>query len=152
MLRQAAVAVLLVGTAVSLTAVARRRLGHGAGRNGGGGAHTHLCFLCQGEWSHGGRCPEGRARLCPWCLAGGRADADALPDRITGALAEIGPARRGRHAHHCPACLTTWTHRRAGGCTAGDRAALPECPGCLGSRLAPTAPTDYPKTLRSGEP
>jgi hypothetical protein len=68
MLRHAAVAVLVVGTAVSLTTVARRRLGQGA--NGNGRAHAHLCFLCAGEWSHGGRCPVGRARLCPWCLAG----------------------------------------------------------------------------------
>ena len=139
MLRHAAVAVLVVGTAVSLTTVARRRLGRGANGNGGGRAHAHLCFLCAGEWSHGGRCPEGHARLCPWCLAGSRADADALPARIVSTLHEIGPARRGRHAHHCPDCLATWTHRQGGACTAGDRAALPECPGCLRRRAMPHA-------------
>jgi hypothetical protein len=130
MLREAAVAVLLVGTAVSLTTAARRRLGHGAPRNGGGRGHPHHCFLCDGWWSHEGECVEGPARLCPWCLAGSRADTTALPERIVSLIREIGPARRGRHAHHCPACLTTWSHRHAGACTAGDRAALPECPGC----------------------
>jgi hypothetical protein len=143
MLRHAAVAVLVVGTAVSLTTVARRRLGHGA--NGNGRTHAHLCFLCAGEWSHGGRCPEGRARLCPWCLAGSRDQGDTLPPRIASVLREIGPARRGRHAHHCPSCLTTWTHRQGGDCTAGDRAALPECPGCLRRRAMPYA-MDHART------
>jgi hypothetical protein len=130
MLRQTAFAVLLVGTAVSLTTTARRRLGYASTRNGGGRAHAHHCFLCDGRWSHQGRCPEGRARLCPWCLADSRADTEALPTRIVSTIQEIGPARRGRHAHHCPRCLTTWPHRHAGPCTAGDRAVLPDCPGC----------------------
>jgi len=130
MLRQAVVAVLLVGTAVSLTTAARRRLGHGSPRNGGGRGHPHHCFLCDGTWSHQGECAEGPARLCPWCLAGSRAGNAALPERIVSLIQEIGPARRGRHAHQCPACLTTWSHRHAGACTAGDRAALSECPGC----------------------
>jgi hypothetical protein len=140
MLRQVAVAMLVVGTAVSLATVARRRVGSGATRNGGDRTHAHLCFLCAGEWSHGVRCPDGRARLCPWCLAGSRADAGSLPERTVRALREIGPARRGRHAHHCPTCLTTWTHRRGDACTAGDRAELPECPGCL--RLRATSPAE----------
>ena len=123
MLRQAAVAVLLVGTAVSLTTVARRRSAEGRG-------HAHRCFLCEGEWRHDARCGEEPARLCPWCLAGSRADSEALRARILRTLEAIGPAWRGRHAHHCPSCLTTWTHRPGDACTAGDRAALPECPGC----------------------
>lgn len=130
MLRRAAVAVLVVGTAVSLATTARRRMGHDPTRNGDGRGHPHHCFLCDGWWSHPAECAEGPARLCPWCLAGSRPDAAALPERILGLIREIGPARRGRHAHHCPACLTTWTHRRAAACTAGDRAALSECPGC----------------------
>lgn len=130
MRRQTAVAVLLVGTAVSLVTAARRRLGYGLTQNGDGPGHTHQCFLCAGEWSHQASCQAGRARLCPWCLAGSRADAAALPQRIVSTIQEIGPARRGRHAHHCPRCLATWPHRHAGTCTAGDRAALPECPGC----------------------
>jgi hypothetical protein len=136
MLRQAAVAVLLVGAAVSLTTAARRRLGHGAARNGGGRGHPHHCFLCDGWWSHAGECAEGPARLCPWCLAGSRPHTGALPERIVSLIQEIGPARRGRHAHHCPTCLTTWSHRHADACTAGDRAALPECPGCRRRRAA----------------
>jgi hypothetical protein len=130
MLRQAAVAMVVVGTAVSLTTAARRWLDHGLLRSGGVRGHPHHCFLCDGWWSHPAECAEGPARLCPWCLAGSRPDAAALPDRILSLIRDIGPARRGRHAHHCPACLTTWAHRRGDACTAGDRAALSECPGC----------------------
>jgi hypothetical protein len=140
MLREAAVAVLLVGTAVSLRNATRRRRGPASTGNGRG--HSHHCFLCDGWWSHAAQCREAAARLCPWCLAGSRADTAALPERIVGLIQEIGPARRGRHAHHCPACLTTWSHRQAGCCTAGDRAALADCPGCRRrrARLPVSAP------------
>jgi hypothetical protein len=136
MVRQtAALAVFLVATAVSLTTAARRRLVHSSNGNGNGRVHAHRCFLCQGDWSHQRWCPEGRARLCPWCLAGSRGDKAALPERIVSTIEEIGPARRGRHAHHCPTCLTTWSHQGAA-CTAGDRAVLADCPACRRQRAA----------------
>ena len=121
-------AVLLVGTAVSITTAARRlrRVGR---------EHPHHCFLCDGTWTHLAQCTEGPARLCPWCLAGSRTDGAVLPETIVDRIREIGPARRGRHAHQCSACLVSWTHRHGESCTAGDRAALPECPGCQRLRL-----------------
>ena len=128
MVRETVVAVLLVGTAVSITTAARRlRLG--------GREHPHHCFLCDGTWTHLAQCTEGPARLCPWCLAGSRTEGSALPDTIVRRIREIGPARRGRHAHQCSACLVSWTHRHGESCTAGDRAALPECPGCQRRRV-----------------
>ena len=131
MVRQTAIAALLVGTAVSLTTVAARRLRRG------GPDHPHHCFLCDGTWTHETRCAEGPARLCPWCLAGSRADGAALPEEIVSRIRDIGPARRGRHAHQCPACLVSWVHRHGEICTAGDRAALPDCPGCQRPRNGP---------------
>lgn len=125
-----ALALLLVGAAVSLTTVARRRAVNGVARNGGGPGHAHHCFLCEGEWTHRTPCREGRAWLCPWCLTGSREGSGALPEHVVRTLRAIGPARRWRHAHRCPRCLTTWWHRNGGACTAGDRAALPGCPGC----------------------
>jgi hypothetical protein len=141
--RAAVVAVLVLGAAVSLASAVRRRAGNGAARNGSG--HAHHCFLCEGEWHHRGPCATERSLLCPWCLAGSRAGAGTLPERIASALQEIGPARRGRHVHRCPRCLTTWTHRGTGNgtCTADDRAALPECPGC--QRRKPRGPTALPR-------
>ncbi|HWC04642.1 MAG TPA: hypothetical protein VHF87_17965 [Methylomirabilota bacterium] len=128
--RRAAFAVLLLGVTISLRRAVCRAGGMAPGRNGR--VHVHHCFLCEGEWAHWRPCPEGRARLCPWCLAGSRRGPDGLPERISSAIDEIGPARRGRHTHSCLRCLTTWSHGGAGtgGCTAGDRAALPGCPEC----------------------
>ena len=71
--RGTAVAVLLVGTAVSITTAARRL-------RRGGREHPHHCFLCDGIWTHLAQCTEGPARLCPWCLAGSRTDGAALPE------------------------------------------------------------------------
>ena len=130
MVRKAAVAVLLLGAAVSLTGLTRRRSATGSTPDGDGRAHLHHCFLCEGEWSHRAPCRQGRAWLCPWCLADGPAHAGARSDRVASTIREIGAARRRRHGHRCPRCLTTWVHRNARTCTAGDRVVLPECPGC----------------------
>src|SRR5262245_43099075 len=137
MIRKAAVAVVLLGAVVSLTKVARPRSRPDSTRRRRGGAHVHHCFLCAGEWSHQTLCRAGRAWLCPWCLAGSRADTEPLPEHIASTIREIGPARRSRHAHRCPRCLTTWSHRNGNHCTAGDLALLPECPGCVSHNGAP---------------
>src|SRR5262249_41258041 len=141
MVRKAAVAVLLLGAAVSLTTVTRHRSDPDSTRRRRGRAHVHHCFLCAGEWSHRSLCRAGRAWLCPWCLAGSRADTEPLPEHIASTIREIGPAQRSRHAHRCPRCLTTWSHRNGGRCTAGDLAALPGCPGCSPSNGGPRAST-----------
>ena len=40
-------------------------------------------------------------------------------------IREIGPARRGRHAHHCSVCLVSWTHRHGERCTrSGEQRSL----------------------------
>jgi hypothetical protein len=125
MVRPATVAILLAGTAAAAWRLRR-----------GGRDHAHHCFLCDGTWTHAAPCTEGPARLCPWCLADSRTDGTALPEAIVSRIREIGPARRGRHAHHCSVCLVSWTHRHGERCTAGDRAALADCPGCRRLRVA----------------
>ena len=137
MVRKVAVTVLLLGAAVWLTEVARRRAGPAP--DGHGRTHVHHCFLCAGEWSHQRPCCAGPAWLCPWCLAGSRAEGEPLPDHVVSTIRAIGPARRRGHAHRCAQCLTTWSHRNGSNCTAGDLAVLPECPGCRQGAVASRA-------------
>src|SRR5438093_9621179 len=31
-------------------------------------AHSHHCPVCEGDWSHEGRCLDGPSAWCPWCF------------------------------------------------------------------------------------
>ncbi len=77
--------------------------------------HSHRCPECRGEWTHEGRCADGRLAWCPSCSP----ESDSSSAR---------PRERGPHVHCCSACRQTWRH--ATSCDAPLRATLPDCPGC----------------------
>ena len=77
--------------------------------------HSHRCPECRGEWTHEGRCADGRLAWCPSCSP----ESDS---------SSAGPRGRGPHVHCCSACRQTWRH--ATSCDAPLRATLPDCPGC----------------------
>jgi hypothetical protein len=89
------------------------------------GVHTHYCSMCDGDWDHEGRCPNGLPLECPWCF----------PKEVSPAPG----ARTGPHFHYCPACGTSQRHINP--CSAPFDAMLPDCSGCVGQNKREHAPT-----------
>jgi hypothetical protein len=87
--------------------------------------HTHYCSMCDGDWDHEGRCPDGLPLECPWCF----------PKEVSPAPG----ARTGPHFHYCPACGTSQRHNNR--CSAPFDAMLPDCSGCVGQNKREHAPT-----------
>jgi len=79
------------------------------------GVHVHRCPMCDGPWTHEGRCTEGLSASCPWCFQGRAVNSPP-------------GARAGSHRHFCPRCLQTWGHSQP--CAAPLRVQLTDCPGC----------------------
>ncbi len=79
-------------------------------------SHSHHCPVCEGDWTHEGRCLYGLVAWCPWCFPKAGSD----PAR---------GARTGPHIHYCPECCQNWQHTTP--CGSPLQAALPDCPGCL---------------------
>ena len=91
------------------------------------GVHTHYCFMCDGDWDHEGRCPDGLPLGCPWCF----------PKEVSPAPG----ARTGSHFHYCPACGMSWRHIKRDACSAPFEAILPDCSGCVGLNKREHPPT-----------
>jgi len=89
------------------------------------GVHTHYCSMCDGDWDHEGRCPDGLPLGCPWCF----------PKEVSPAPG----ARTGSHFHCCPACGMSWRHINP--CSAPFDAVLPDCSGCIGLNKREHRPT-----------
>ena len=79
------------------------------------GSHSHHCPVCEGDWTHEGRCLDGLVASCLWCFP--KAESDPAPGQ-----------RRGPHIHYCPRCGQNWQHTAP--CAAPLRVALSECSGC----------------------